>query len=454
MTEHDDDLQLRETVHQAYKGITPRPGFHERAMAGMRAAERRRPWVPQWATGLAAALALALVLGVAVGHGRPGAPKAAPAAVLPTPLVTPSGEPALAPTPEAAPSATTQPTPDATPTVRPTPARALAPPVPPEIEARVDPAMATDQSTGRVFLYGGHTLSQGAPGAYLTDTWTWDGHRWTRLDQATTPQLYNAVLVWDAATSQLLLVGATVDSSGVVSKGGTADTFVWTGRSWKQVGSGSQPVNFFGASAVYDGGGRRLLLWVGGVEPGTYNVANRLYAWDGDKWSLVYSGTNSTLKAEPHTLVPSADGGFVGLGAKNSAPPQPPGSVADGAFYRFTGSAWQEEDVPGTPATIAEVAWDQARNRLVVLGSHETPIPDVGPNQEEIFVFDGQSWSMAALPQQLQHREGAGTTFDPVTDDVLLFGGYTAGGTVSGPPVVPLGDTWGWNGTSWRRLAG
>jgi hypothetical protein len=40
--------------------------------------------------------------------------------------------------------------------------------------------------------------------------------------------------------------------------------------------------------------------------------------------------------------------------------------------------------------------------------------------------------------------------YDPARHQVLLFGGSEA---LAGDPVVPMGDTWAWDGSHWRHVA-
>lgn len=312
--------------------------------------------------------------------------------------------------------------------------------------------MATDADTGHVLLYGGESISSAdVYGAYLHDTWSWDGRRWTNVD-APTPQLDSVVMAWDPATSQLVLIGSTDDGS----QGGVADTFVWSGHSWQPEASAVEPTDFFNAWAAYDTQEGRLLLWMDGVEqPGSYSAAHRLYAWDGRQWTLVYGGSTNTYQSEPLELAPlPVSPGYVGLGLDSGSQD----GTRSGALYRLVatgnGPGWQEDDLPGTPGTVGELAIDQARGDLVVVGGQDQGIPDNPPNITKTFVFDGQSWTSTPLAAQLDEREQAGMAFDPVSGEVLLACGDIGHGFIGPPYAPPPTDTWGWNGTSWGVLAG
>ncbi|HZU78473.1 MAG TPA: hypothetical protein VE991_01045 [Acidimicrobiales bacterium] len=315
--------------------------------------------------------------------------------------------------------------------------------------------MALDRVTGQVLLYGGRQPSDSGSGPpYRSDTWIWKSGAWTPVS-APTPTLTMAVMAWDQASSQLVLVGAT-DSA---FDGGNADTFVWTGRSWQHVATATGgPVNFDFGSLAFDpqgGQGGRLLLWVAGVQtPKSYTAAHRLYAWDGRQWALIY-GPATDWGSSPDEIVPDPGPvGFTGLGwsSRNQ------GGTEPGVLYRLvtTGTvvSWQEEDVPGTPGSVGEWAFDDGRNTLVVLGGQGRPIPDTGPNIESTFIFDGISWTSTALPGALVDRVGAGMAYDPSTGDVVLTCGEIGHGN-SAPsswPTPPT-DTWAWDGGTWKAVA-
>jgi hypothetical protein len=319
----------------------------------------------------------------------------------------------------------------------------------PALGERDYPAVAYDPASHTVLLYGG-MRSNGT--TYLNDTWRWDGTRWTLVTATPAGTLYSEAMAYDAATNQLLLVGATVDGKGVVMQGGSAATYVWTGRAWQQLHPSSAPVNFnLGASMVYDSQSRRLMLLTSGVDrTGSYTAANRLYAWDGAQWSLLWTSPSGAITSwEPRFLVALPGQGFAGLGqdthTQNGSRP--------GAVYTFSGSTWTENDVPGTPGEVAAAAYDPSAQRVVVIGGAYSPVPDAGPGVDATFLYDGAGWTSSPLPQALDNRVEEGVAFDPATGDVVLAGGIIGQGSVATPPPPPPTDTWGWNGSAWARRA-
>ncbi len=116
----------------------------------------------------------------------------------------------------------------------------------------------------------------------------------------------------------------------------------------------------------------------------------------------------------------------------------------------------QEDGLP--PARIEHaLAYDPRRQRVVLFGGSRlvappVPLPLPLPVYEassDTWEWDGRHWRRAAIDgasdSPAARREHA-LGFDEVAGRVVLFGGRGEGGNA-------FGDTWSWDGVSWRRLA-
>lgn len=85
-------------------------------------------------------------------------------------------------------------------------------------------------------------------------------------------------------------------------------------------------------------------------------------------------------------------------------------------------------------------AYDPGRQVIVYFGG------DTGTTGSgELWEFDGVDWTLRtlpALPPPPPGRRGCTVTYVPPLNRVLVVGGF------AGPSNLPLGDVWGWNGTS------
>jgi hypothetical protein len=67
------------------------------------------------------------------------------------------------------------------------------------------------------------------------DTWTWDGNAWTAQNPSVAPPPRSGeALAYDASHQQVVLFGGSVSSPGS-GLSGLSDTWVWDGKTWKQV---------------------------------------------------------------------------------------------------------------------------------------------------------------------------------------------------------------------------
>jgi hypothetical protein len=107
--------------------------------------------------------------------------------------------------------------------------------------------------------------------------------------------------------------------------------------------------------------------------------------------------------------------------------------------------SWSKLSPPSAPPALrnAAASYDSANQTVVVFGGR---LAD-GALSGTTWVWDGSSWS-AASPYGARPppRQLASMAFDPMLDQLILFGGQGRGGAL-------LDDTWVWNGASWNQIA-
>lgn len=91
-------------------------------------------------------------------------------------------------------------------------------------------------------------------------------------------------------------------------------------------------------------------------------------------------------------------------------------------------------------------AWDPARQRTVVFGGYDWT-PDI--HYQDHWEFDGTTWTQRTFPSMPPVRTQAGMCYDEQRGVMVLFGGLV--GSIWGPTVY-LGDTWEFDGSSWRQV--
>lgn len=115
-------------------------------------------------------------------------------------------------------------------------------------------AVAYDPRSRTVMLFGG--FASGSRGDQQV-TWRWDGSSWTVLSPETSPPGGAAVMAFDEATRQMILVTWDGTTAGSV-------TWEWTGITWRQLGIAG-PEYRLDAAMVFDPIRQDLFYWAGGA---------------------------------------------------------------------------------------------------------------------------------------------------------------------------------------------
>jgi hypothetical protein len=242
--------------------------------------------------------------------------------------------------------------------------------------ARTGAAIVYDAATGQLLLFGGGSSADPAAGTLNAQTWIWTGRTWRELHPAVSPSARrNASMVYDAARREVILFSG--DS-------GDGDTWAWNGATWTQLHPASSPGN---GSMAYDGATRRVILFGGNTNTG---YSNQTWSWDGTTWTLLHPAVHP----------------------------------------RNNGAGWQ-------------AAYDPASKQLILLGlaygvTHN-PV-------NEIWDWTGTSWRKLRFTAVPGDRTGGSMTYDSATRKIVLFGGANLGCC---PHAIYMTSMWVWNGRKW-----
>lgn len=115
----------------------------------------------------------------------------------------------------------------------------------------------------------------------------------------------------------------------------------------------------------------------------------------------------------------------------------------------FLAPNWQQLSPLNLAPTVtgSSLVFDEARGHFVRFGGVDAK----GKASNETWVWSGQTWAQVKPKQSPPARSDAAMVWDPVTQRVVLFGGHTSGKTGAGNAAV-LDDAWVWDGTSWTEL--
>lgn len=327
--------------------------------------------------------------------------------------------------------------------------------------ARVFHSMCYDVHRHRTVVVGG--MNNSNP---LNDTWEWDGTSWS-LVSGNSPPGYDRAMVYDFHRARSVLFGG---GSGGVSD----ETWEWDGVVWTSRMPSARPPARMAHAMAYDIDRQRAVV-CGGYRA---DDPNDTWSWDGTSWLQLHRDT-----AQPR------------LGFWSASRQRVVGITSDAAAVReWDGLSWFElpTSVSPPPRFGLAASFDSVRQRIVLFGgrssfyvtlddtwewdgvnwSMQTPISRPAgrfdhamafdPNRQrtvlysggvfwggsglpETWEWDGSNWVQPPTATSPGHRRGATMAFDPVRQEVLLFGGTT------GVAAYPR-TTWSWNGQRWLQL--
>ena len=210
--------------------------------------------------------------------------------------------------------------------------------------------MAYDPTGGEVVLFGGLVIgSEGL--STLSDTWSWDGTRWSQLDPATSPPgLSGALLGYDPSSRRLVLTGGDISTGGNrLEESGL--TWTWDGSTWSPQPAGGLPSSDAPTALATDDATGQLIL----VTTREGCQGTDTWRWGGAAWVLLHPAASpppaaaASLAYDPRagTLdLFTAAGGCDATGATAATPP----------VWSWTGSTWTAGATP--PAPVLSGAWE------------------------------------------------------------------------------------------------
>ncbi len=328
-------------------------------------------------------------------------------------------------------------------------------------DARTLAAIAYDSARRRVVMFGGQAGS-----FTLGDTAEWDGRRWSRPTELTTPSIRSGhAIAYDSHRHQLVMFG-----------GGTSETWERAADGvWRLRSSAVHPPATFGATMVYDASRRRVVLF-GGNDDVTWT-------WDGSTWTaLAAPMPRPSVRFRPAMAYDPKRGVVVLFGGATFGGP---GGGND--LWELDGDVWTERRPATTLSarTLPAMAYDPVTEQVLLVGGpvKETwgwngqvwtrladaiaIAPDTGISSHamttdfargrvvllgphgDVQEWDGTAWTLADLlpspAQALSARCFHAGAIDSLRREVVVFGG-----TLNDAAITTFGDTWIWNGT-WRR---
>jgi hypothetical protein len=297
------------------------------------------------------------------------------------------------------------------------------------VSARFGTSMAFDPTSGRVVLIDGEGLGSSFP----HDGYAWDGTSWTSVGSVPGASVEGAVMATDSVRGRPTLF----DTAG--------NLFELTPMGWVRSTTGSLvttvPSDRQAPVGVTHPLLRQLVVFGGTqdqIDPGASQTPlGDTWLWNGQWKQFIGSGPPARFgAAAAYDPVHKKVVVFGGCTDLTAAPL--------GDMWTFDGTTWA--NVGGTlpPARcLGQMAFDAVSQTIVLEGGENLSVA-----RSDTWTWDGTTWHAEAAGPAVS---AAAIGFDETTQSVILFGGFSAGASVSDGVLV--NDTWQWNGSAWSKKA-
>jgi len=125
----------------------------------------------------------------------------------------------------------------------------------------------------------------------------------------------------------------------------------------------------------------------------------------------------------------------------------PPGTPLQ--VWSCNGTTWQRIVTPVSPPSLEwfSTARDPVSGDLLVFGGYQS-IQGTAVPGNDLWAFDGTTWRLVPTTTRPSARYAQSMVTDAVNGRVLLYGGASFAGN-----AVWHGDLWSWNGSAWTQIA-
>ena len=248
-------------------------------------------------------------------------------------------------------------------------------------------------------------------------------------------------MVYDASASYTLLFGGGDSLTGATHN----DTWIWR-NGWTQVTPASAPSSRSSAGAAYDTSMGTVVLF-GGSDSSGHSLGDT-WIWDGVTWSQQFPPVSPPARdcstagmAYDPVSGPVLFGGYSASTSGYGGVPLGDTWVWDG----FT-KTWEESFPASSPSPRrAPLAFDPISGNVVLFGGDNGGGDCCNIYYNDTWTWDGITWTQqfpaVSPPARTEHM----MAYDAGLGEIVMYGGYNI-------PGQGLDDTWAWNGKSWRQL--
>jgi hypothetical protein len=284
--------------------------------------------------------------------------------------------------------------------------------------------LAYNASSGQVALTGG-AAAFGQQMLLFDDYWTWNGKSWTKAGN-TGLQVMGARMIFDPVQKRMLLMGGSGERSPQVG-----ELRALVGTSWVTLGSATE-LKGTDPGLAYDTKRNRVVAFIPGPD-GSYP---KTYEWDGYKWRIGHG--DGPLGHEGVSMVYDSKHGVVVAFGGHGVDKKPSADV-----WQYDGLKWQRLDSASGPSgrSYAGMVYDDKLGAVVIHGGMGADFNWMG----DTWSWDGASWKKLSDKGPAIEMSMA---YDQGRDRLVVVGSDSHANSEARL------QTWEWDGTNWAKIAG
>jgi hypothetical protein len=262
-------------------------------------------------------------------------------------------------------------------------------------------------------------------GSGSSEVWEWDGAAWHQRHPSKPPSLrLGASMAFDGGRGKTLLFGGT-ESSVTCTVGCPtttslkSDTWTWDGTTWIKLQPSVAPSPRTGAQMTFDPVRNVVLLFGGQTGLSPVTASSETWQWDGTSWTLLHPSTVPPARSGNILTFDQATGMALLFGGRDAA-----GNML-GDTYEWNGTNWllRHPALSPSPRADSTSAYDAATHRVFMFGGQDTPNHPFS----EGWAWDGANWTLTDPVSRPLERGQAAMTYDGPHDQLVLFGGNAYG---------------------------
>lgn len=302
--------------------------------------------------------------------------------------------------------------------------------------------MAWDIPNNVGVLFGGLGPFDGATTLQhdSSETWLWNGSVWLeRFPQTTPPRRAVQSMIFDTARNRVVMFGgrqAPSDRDGQPTY--LNDTWAYDGDDWTRIVSAENPVpRQFGAMA-YDRTRDRIILYGGNVlaeDQESFTLRDDTWEFDGQQW--ISMGTGPKV-AKPVMGYDATLNQTILLGLNET------GTTIVMYRYDVSTHTWASVTPTAMPPCVNDghMVYRERTGKLAFFGG---VCASDTPPAEEVWEWDnaGNKWTKLTLTSPFPRLSGQAVSYDPLRNEVVVFGGTAAfGSVVASETSILRANTW------------